>query len=166
MPEVISYGIVKAEFGVFNTATGAITSPVEIPVYKDSVDNQEEDAPENKHYQEGKSSPRLVVYGEAGETFKFSVMDSSAASLERWIGGTATTVDDTVTWHKGIAKAGSKGGFRFTTADGCICTMYAAFIAKRNNKLSSSTIRLIEVTATPIETGTAIASVTWTDPEV
>lgn len=164
--EVISYGVSKVEFGTFDTATGAITSPVEIPAFKDSVDNQEEDAPETPFYQEGKASPRRVVYGQAKETFKLSIMDSGAAMAAKFIGGTVTTVETNDTWHKGTSKAGTAGGFRFTTTDGCVCTVYGAFVAKRNNKMSDSNIRLIDITITPIETGTAIASVVWADPEV
>ena len=152
--------------GVFNTATGEITSKVDIPAYKGTVDNQESDPPVTKHFQEGKTSPRIETFGNTEETFKFSTMDSGSASLVRFIGGAVATLDGKTTWSKGTSKSGQKAGFEFETLDGAICIAYVSVVGKRNNKLTEDSIRLIDVTCTPIETGTAIPSVRWIDPVV
>lgn len=157
----------KVEVGVFNAVDGTITGWTEIQAYKDTVKISESEPTATKHFQAGRPTPRKIVYTNGEETFKLSIMNTSAASLEAALGGTITTVATVDTWNKpkGITGEVIKA-LRITTGDGAVITVpRGSWVGVKNFDLGDTTIALIDITVTPTDTGfDLVPDVSITDP--
>lgn len=166
---VYNTGLQKLEVGDFNPIDGSISNLVEVQVYKDTLKITESEPTQTKHYQAGKTAPKKIHYENGEETIKFSVMDTSAASLLACLGGTVTAVNSVDTWNKpkGVQSERIKA-LKATTSDGAIITIpRGSWIGVKNFDLADSSIGLIDITVTPTDTGlVGVADFSVTDPSV
>lgn len=165
---VYNTGLKKLEVGEFDPATGAITGLVEVQVYKDTLKITESESAQTKHYQAGKTAPKKIHYEAGEETVKFSIMDTSAASLLTSLGGTVTTVTGVSTWNKakGVQRERIKA-LVATTSDGALIKIpRGSWVGVKNFDMADTAIGLIDITVTPTDTGLdAVADFSVTDPE-
>lgn len=170
MPEVISFNLKKLEIGEFDPATGALVDPVEIAVYKNTLDLVETDETTTPIYQYGKKAPKVILHsGDNVEEVTFNVMDTSAASKAFWLGGTVTTADGVSKYHKPKGLVPEKIVYmKATTEDGAV--MYiprGSAVAKKDFKARDNDIFIMPVKITPTDTGLPlIADFSMDDPEV
>jgi len=149
-------GLKSLKVGDFDPVTGEITNLVEVEVYKDTLTLEESDPETTRHYAEGKSSPKKIVYMPGDETVNFSVMDTSADSLKSCLGGDVTTLNGVKTWHKPKGFAEQIKALVAETVDGSIITIpRGSWIGKKNFSFNANGILLIDITVTPTETGVA-----------
>lgn len=164
---VYNTGLKSLKVGDFNPATGAITNLVEVQVYKDTLKITETEPTQTKHYQAGKTAPKKIHYEAGEETVKFSVMDTSAASLLACLGGTVTTVNAVDTWNKakGVQRERIKALVAETSDGALIKIPRGSWIGVKNFDMADAAIGLIDITVTPTDTGLEeISDFTVTDP--
>lgn len=165
---VYNTGLKSLKVGDFNPQTGAITNLVEVQVYKDTLKITESEPNQTKHYQAGKTAPKKIHYENGEETVKFSVMDTSAASLLACLGGTVTTLNTVDTWNKakGLQKERIKALVAETSDGALIKIPRGSWIGVKNFDMADAAIGLIDITVTPTDTGLdEIADFSVTDPE-
>lgn len=162
---MISYGVTKAEEGVYSATDGSVTGWVEIDLYKNTFALSEEDPTRTPHYKQGQASPSLVVEIAGANTVNFSLMDLSASSKRDWVGGTITTLNNKNTWHAPRIKTSKIKALRFTLEDGSVMTMpKVSCWTKAEVKASDSEINLMPVVGTILDPGFAdVLPVDWVD---
>lgn len=162
---MLSYGITKAEAGVFNPVDGSVSAWTEMEVYKNTILMPEEDPTRTSHYKQGQASPVLVQEVAGVITVTFSLLDISAANKADWIGGTVTTVNTKDTWNSPRVKTSKTKALRFTMEDGSIMTIVKASCwTKLDVKASDTEINLLLVTATVLDPGfPEVLPISWED---
>lgn len=160
------YGCTKAEHGVMDPETGAITGLTEFDVYQNTIVLDEPEAQKTEHFKQGDPTAKVVRYGNTSTTIAFSVMDVSADSKVTWLGGTKTTVTGKDTWNK--PKKAVKETVKalvFTLEDGSVITVPNAGCAGRlSSNLNDTDIAMIPVISTVKSTNVeAVADFQWTD---
>ncbi|WP_017258398.1 hypothetical protein [Pedobacter arcticus] len=162
---MLSYGVTKAEVGVYSNVDGTVAGWAEMDVYKDTFTLEEADPTKTEHFKQGEASPKLVRQKAAGLTIKFSLMDLSATNKVLWIGGTKTTVETVDTWHPPRVKTGLIKALRFTLEDGSIVTIPKTdCFTKANVKASDADINLMEVSGSILDPGFEdVFVMAWTD---
>lgn len=165
---VYNTGLKSLKVGDFNPADGSISNLKEVEVYKDTLKITESEPTQTKHFQAGKSAPKKIHYENGEETVKFSVMDTSADSLQVCLGGTVTTLNSQKTWNKakGLQKERIKA-LVAETGDGAIITIpRGSWTGIKNFDLAQTAIGLIDITVTPTDTGfDNIPDFSVTDPK-
>lgn len=87
----VQYGVgckdIKAgAIGAGGTMGAVLTSVGKL--YKDTVNLVEEDGTVTRHFAENARYPFLAVFDAGGMPLKFTLVDVSAANLQKWLGGT------------------------------------------------------------------------------
>lgn len=160
------YGCLKAEYGVMDPDTGAISGKTEFEIYQDTIVVDEPEPQKTEHFKQGDPAPKVVRYGNTSTTIAFTVMDMSADSKVAWLGGTKTTVEGKDTWNKPktstkeLAKA-----LIFTLEDGSVITVpNAGCVGRISSNLNDTDIAGIPVVATVKSTGLPeVADISWAD---
>ncbi len=160
-----SYGVTKAEVGIFSSVDGSVSGWKEIELYKDTFTMGEDDPTQNDHYQQGVASPKIVRETTAPTKVNFSIMDLSADSKIEWVGGTKTTVATVDTWHSPRLKRSQIKALRFTLEEGGVITIAKVqTYGKPDVKASDADINLILVTGTILDPGFEdVLPVDWKD---
>lgn len=160
------YGCTRAQYGVMDPVTGAITGLTEFDIYQDSIVLDEPEAQKTEHYKQGDPSPKVTRYGRTVTSIQFNVMDVSADSKVKWLGGTKTTVDQKDTWNKPkTAVRETVKALVFDLEDGSVITVPNAGCAGRlSANLNDTDIAMIPVSVTVKSTNLpAVADFQWTD---
>lgn len=161
------YGCKKAEIGTMNPTTGEITWDVnEIDVYQDSIVVDQPEATRTEHFKQGDPDPKVTRHSRTVRSITFSVMDLSADSKVKWLGGTKTTVEGKDTWNSPANPvAATTKALRFTLEDDSVIVVPNASCAARlAGNINETDIMLIPVVATVKSTGvSAVAAFQWTD---
>lgn len=161
------YGCKKVEIGVMDPDDGTISWEAdEIEVYQDSIVIDQPEATSTDHYKQGDPDPKVRRFSRVVRSIQFSIMDLSAASKARWLGGTVTTVGGKDTWNAPSAPvASTKKALRFTLEDDSVITIANAENAARlAGNLNETDIMLMPVVASVMSTGlTAVPSFQWDD---
>ena len=160
------YGCTKAEYGVMDPVTGAISGKVEFDIYQNTITLDEPEPQKTEHFKQGDSTAKVVRYGNTSTTISFNVMDMSAASKVVWLGGTKTTLEGKDTWNKPKVPAKETNkALIFTLEDGSVITIPNAGCAARlSSNLNDTDIAQIPVVATVKSTNLeAVADFQWAD---
>lgn len=159
------YGCSKVEFGKMNATTGAMDTPKEAEVYKDTISHDDGESTPTKHYKQGDNNPKVIRYSVADETITFKIMDVSADSKKEWLGGTVTDVQGAKTWHKPKKKLPVDKYLKFYLEDGSQITIpNASCMARLQNEINDEAIVTITVVATTQDTGIAnVMPFSWAD---
>lgn len=162
---MLSYGVTKAEVGVYNPADGTVSGWAEIDIYKDTFTLTEPDPTVTNHFKQGESSPKLTRQVAGEVSINFSLMDLSADSKIAWIGGTKTTVLTVDTWHAPRVKKSMIKALRFTMEDGSILTLPKVdCFTKADVKASDADINLMPVVGTIQDPGFEdVFPMSWSD---
>lgn len=148
-----SYGISSFKYGDINQTTGEIENPVELieELYRDSLNVAEEEGTSTAHYSEMNSTPKVEFTEIGKETITIQVMDTSAAMLERFLGGTVATLDGSSAWSKPTVATNIEKFLDITTVDGKRIRYPRAKVTGRKNfQLSRNQIWVIDVTIVPL----------------
>lgn len=160
------YGCSRAQEGVMDPITGAITGLKEIEIYQDTIVLDEPEAQTTDHFKQGDPDPKVTRYSRVVTSVIFSVMDMGADSKVNWLGGTKTTVNTKDTWNKPKKKVNEKmKALIFDLEDGSVITIPNAGCAGRlTANLNDTDIALIPIKATVKSTGVEeVSSFQWTD---
>lgn len=160
------YGCSKAEVGTFNPATGAVTNWEEVDIYQDTITVDQPEASRTDHFKQGDPSPKVSRFARVAKTISFSIMDVSAKSKAKWLGGTVTTVDQVDAWNTPKNQVNSTvKALRFTLEDGSVITVpHTDSAARLTSNLNDTEIVLIPVVATIKSTGKEdVPDMSWTD---
>ena len=148
-----SYGISSFKYADINQTTGLAENPVEIfdELYRDSLSVTEEEGTSTPHYSEMNSTPKVEFQEVGKETITIQVMDTSAAMLERFLGGTVSTLDGSDAWSKPVGATNIEKFIDITTVDGKRIRYPRAKVTGRKNfQLSRNKIWVIDVTIVPL----------------
>jgi len=159
------YGCDKAEYGGMS-ATGAMTSAVEMDIHQDTIQHNEGTPTATKHYKQGNGRAKVIRYANADETVSFNIMDMSAASKAVWLGGTVTTLDNKSTWNKPKGKKKpTEKSLKYYLEDGSIIYIpKASCMATLVNNYNDSDIAVITVVAEVMDCGLDdVSDFQWTD---
>lgn len=159
------YGCLKVRYGKMNAATGALETPKELEVYKDSISHDDGESTATKHYKQGDNNPKVIRYGVADETITFKIMKVDAEEKLEWLGGTVTDVNGVKTWHKPDKKQPKDKFLEFTLEDGSeISIPNASCMSRLQNEINDENIVTITVVATVMATGIAnVPAFSWKD---
>jgi len=161
------YGCKKVEDGTMDPSTGALTwAPSEIEVYQDSITIDQQEATRTDHFKQGDPNPKVSRYSKTVKSINFAVMDMSADSKVKWLGGTKTTVEGKDTWNEPVNPVPSTTkALRFTLEDDSqIIVPNAECAARLSGNLNEADIMTIPVVATVKSTGvSAVSAFQWTD---
>lgn len=151
---VYSYGIKSIKSSEIAAATGL---PVELTdvgeVYEESADFTQEDPTTTDHMSEFKDDPIITIQRKGMKQVVFSLMDTAAANLVEWLGGTVTeVVDEPDQWEEPSVTPQIFKAMEFEFEDGSI---YGIRRGKVSAKLIPSPTRagitLLEVTVRPLQ---------------
>lgn len=163
-----SYGVASFLVGDITPVTGAILNPVEIKeaVYRDTFNMTEEEGTTTDHYSEMDTTPKVSFTEVGKETITLQLMETQAAMLERFLGGTVTTLEGQSTWHKPQGAPSIEKFIKITTVDGTLIQIPRAKVTGRKNlQFRRNGIWLIDVTITPLSPLLgAISAMEITDP--
>ncbi|WP_392471312.1 hypothetical protein ACF3OC_08015 [Sphingobacterium cellulitidis] len=160
------YGCIRAQIGLMNVTTGAITGLKEIDIYQDTIVIDDPEKQMTPHFKQGDPTPKVTRYARSQMTVAFSIMDTSADSKVEWLGGTKTTVDTKDSWNRPKTQVNETvKALIFDLEDGSKITIPNAGCAARlASNLNDTDIVVIPVVATVKSTNLpAVADVQWTD---
>lgn len=160
------FGCTRAQIGIMDPATGAITGLKEIDIYQDTIVIDDPERQRTDHFKQGDPSPKVTRYGRSAMTIAFSIMDTSADSKVEWLGGTKTTVDMKDTWNRPKEQVNETvKALIFDLEDGSKITVpNAGCSARMSSNLNGTDIVQIPVVATIKSTNLpAVSEFQWTD---
>lgn len=153
MAQKYSFGVKSLKVGGIDPVTGLPTGLESVgDVYKDTATWTEADGAVTNHYAEGKADPVVVITEQGEETFAFSLMNFNAQTLQKFLGGTVTSVvDEPDVWNKPLQVVEIEKSVELETEDGSIFTIYRGKImAKRNVTPTKTGLNLLEVMVRPL----------------
>lgn len=146
-----SYGVKSIKSGGIDDATGMPTDLTDVgDVLADTATLEQADSETVDHYSEFKNDPIETVETRTGKrTFIFSLMDTAAATLVDWCGGTVTEVDgEPDVWNAPEEAPEIYKSIQIETKDGTVITIYRAKIMGTFTATTQRSGRaVIEVTA-------------------
>lgn len=148
-----SYGIASFEVGDINATTGAMENAIDIKeaVYRDSFNMTEEEGTTTDHYSEMDTTPKISFTEVGKETLTLQIMETQATMLQRFLGGTVTTLDGSSAWSKPTGAPSIEKFLDITTSDGTRIRIPRAKVTGRKNmQFRRNGIWLIDVTITPL----------------
>lgn len=149
-----------------DAVTGEITwDAAEIEVYQDSIVLDDPERSSQDHFQQGNKNVKVRRRGRTAKTIAFEVMDVSADSKVRWLGGTKTTVATKDTWNEPEEPRSIKRAMRFTLEDGSvIVTPTLDCDGRLPANLNETDIVRMSIMGTVTATGVAsVSAFQWTD---
>lgn len=161
------YGLSKFETGTMDPVTGAVANWEEEEVYQSTCLIDRPESTKTEHYAEGSPDPKITRYGRPGaKTVAFSILDRSAQSKSKWLGGTVTTVDGKDTYHAPDQPVNAtKKAVRLTFEDGSIAVAPNCSCAARDSWNPNDTdVAVIPVVASVQSTGVANVSA-WSETD-
>lgn len=163
-----AYALSSFKFGDINQTTGAMENEVELieAVYRDSLNTTEEEGTATEHYSEMDSTPKVSFQEVGKETITVQIMETQAAMLQRFLGGTVTTLDGSDAWSKPSVSTDIEKFIDITTLDGTRIRYPRAKVTGRKNfQMARNKIWLIDVTIVPLTPLLgSLASVVINDP--
>ncbi|AIM38271.1 hypothetical protein KO02_17455 [Sphingobacterium sp. ML3W] len=159
------YGCKKATYGTMDPATGAMLTPKELEIYKDTISHDDGESTATKHYQQGNNNAKVIRYSVADETITFQILKVDAEEKLAWLGGTVTDVEGLKTWHKPKKKLPTNKFLHFDLEDGsAIITPNMSCMAQLKNDINDEAVVTITVVATVQDTGIEnVEAFSWPD---
>jgi hypothetical protein len=163
-----SYGIASLKVGDIDPVTGLMVSPLEIKemVYRDTFNMTEEEGTTTDHYSEMDTTPKVSFTEVGKETLTLQLMETQAEVLQKFLGGTVTTLDGSSAWSKPSGATSIEKFIDIETEDGTRVRIPRAKVTGRKNmQFRRNGIWLIDVTITPLSPllGT-LAAIVINDP--
>ena len=149
----VAFGIKSMKAGGIDPVTGLPTGLEDVgDIYRDTGSWTETDGTETNHMAERKTDPVVSIKEPGEETLVFSLMDTSAVNLEKWCGGTVTTVvDQPDVWNKPSGVTNIEKSLEIETEDGTVFTIHRGKVTTKRNLTPTRTgIFLLEVTVKPM----------------
>lgn len=150
------YGLALVQEGTFDPVTGEVTVTGEVEIYQNTCVIDRPAPSKTSHFKQGDPDPKVNRYQRQPKTVAFSVLDRSAESKAKWLGGTSTTVAGKTKWAESESV---KGGITtkcliFTFEDGSVATGRKMECVGRDSwNPNDSDIGVIPVEATVMSTG-------------
>lgn len=148
-----SYGIASFTIGDISPTTGLQINPLNIKeaVYRDSFNMTEEEGTTTDHYSEMDTTPKVSFTEVGKETLTLQLMETQAAMLLAFLGGTVAVLDGTSAWTKPAGATNIEKFLDITTVDGTRIRIPRAKVTGRKNmQFRRNGIWLIDVTITPL----------------
>lgn len=148
-----SYGIASFTIGDIDPITGLQINPLDVKemVYRDSFNMTEEEGTTTDHYSEMDTTPKVSFTEVGKETLTLQLMETQAAVLVKFLGGTVATLDGSSAWSKPTGAGNIEKFLDITTVDGTRIRIPRAKVTGRKNmQFRRNGIWLIDVTITPL----------------
>jgi hypothetical protein len=149
MAEIRTLGLASIEIGDPVDGGVATTFAALGVTYKDTATISEEDPAEAPHYSEENEDPEEILYRKGKKTIKWSIMDSSPATLAKILGGTTEGTAPNNTWDGPRALFNVEKSVKITPRSGHIIVFPRVKLSgKMNYKLARTGIFLVDITGT------------------
>ena len=147
----VSFGIASIEKGDIDAVTGLPSNLQDVgDVYRDSVSMETPDHTTTDHFPERGNHPLVRINRKALTVFKFTLMDTQAATLVQYLGGEVTEVAaGNDIWEEPLTTPKIENSFVLTTDDGKVFTIHRGdVVAKLVPNPTKTGVHLLEVMVT------------------
>ena len=166
----VAFGLEKIEKGNIDPVTGLPTGLLDVgDIYRDTASMETADGETTDHFAELKQSPVITITEMGTQTLRFQLMDTSAAKLLEYMGGTVTEVaGEPDVWNAPRDIVAIEKAFVITTKDGTVFTIHRGkVVGKLIVNPTRKDVSLLDVMIRVLNPNVdALAPITVADPAV